>query len=99
MNHKAVSYAALVCAILALALQLETRAQFDQRVAKVCDEREKNYCSQLALKLNESRDLMGFKPVSPTNFADVLSSYFQSMATVMDLGITNAPPSRELPDK
>ena len=89
MSQKIVSYIALLCAILAIALQLETRARLDQRVERIVNERERNYCAQLAIKLNESRELMGLKPVSPTNFAEVLNSYFESMATVMNGGISN----------
>ena len=88
MNSKTVCYIALLCAIAALVLQLESRARLDERVRRIADERERNYCTQLAIKLNESRELMGLKPVSPKNFAEVLTSYFESMATVMNGGIS-----------
>ena len=96
MNVKAVSYIALVLAILAIALQFESRARFDQRVQQAVDERERNYCAQLAIKLNASRELMGLKPVKPANFAEVLTGYFETMANVMDEGISSSPTNADL---
>jgi len=90
MNTKAVSYIALVLAILAIVLQFESRARFDRRVQRAVNERERNFCAQLAIKLNASRELMGLKPVKPANFAEVLTGYFETMANVMDEGISNS---------
>lgn len=33
---------------------------------------------------------MGIPPVNPRNFGEVLESYFESMAAVMDQGVSNA---------
>jgi hypothetical protein len=92
MNAKTVSFIALLLAILAIVLQFESRVRLEKRVQKIVDERERNYCAQLAIKLNESRELMGLKPVKPENFAEVLTAYFESMATVMSGGISSSPP-------
>jgi hypothetical protein len=91
MNSKILSYIALVCAIAAIVLQLEGRARFNERVERIVAERERESCAQLATKLNEARELMGLKPVSPTTFAEVLSFYFESMATVMSGGVSVTP--------
>jgi hypothetical protein len=96
MNPKIVSYLALLCAVLALALHFQFRARFDRQVARTVDERERKFCAQLAIKLNESRALMDLNPVTPTNFAEVLNSYFESMATVMNAGISGpSAPERD----
>ena len=96
MNAKTVSCAALLLAVLAFALQLESRARFEQRVQKIANERERIYCAQLAIKLNESRELMGLKPVKPENFAEVLTAYFESMAIVMSGGISNSSTNEDI---
>ena len=89
MNSKTTSLIALLLAILAVGLEIENRILLHKRVAAIVEQREGTHAAQLAIKLNEARELMGLQPVSPKNFAEVLTSYFESMATIMDAGISN----------
>jgi hypothetical protein len=91
MNAKTMSYLALLCAILAIVLHFESRARLEQGVQVILNERERNYWAQIAIKLNQSRELMGLEPVKPENFAEVLSAYFETMANVMNEGISKTP--------
>src|SRR5438552_2434873 len=94
MNTKRLALTAIVISLVALVLELASRVSFDRAVMKVTEERERAYCEKLVAKMNEGRRLMGLPPASPTNFAEVLRSYFESMASVMDQGVTNRLESR-----
>lgn len=81
-NTNIISYIALLCAILAVVLQLESRASFNERVTKTVDEREREHCAQLISKLNQSRELIGLEPITPKNFPELLSGYLEIMSSV-----------------
>jgi hypothetical protein len=95
MHLQKTSLLALVLAIVALGLQIRNSLMFHEQVTKIVAEREKEYCRKLAVKLNEARELMGLEPEAPTNFAEVLTSYFESMAAVMNAGVANSPKGKE----
>ena len=87
LNPKNISLLALFLAILTLGLQVENKILLNERVVRIVDQRERNYSAKLAVKLNATRELLGLQPVSPNNFAEVLTSYFESMADVMNEGV------------
>jgi len=97
MRLQKTSLLALVLAIVALGLQIRHSLLFHEQVTTIVAEREKEYCRNLAVKLNEARELMGLEPVAPKNFAEVLTSYFESMAAVMNAGVANSQKGKEEP--
>jgi hypothetical protein len=97
MKSNAIVRIALTLAVGSVALNIQQYCTFRERVTQVIDIRERNYSQELAEKLNKSREIMGRKPVTPTNFAEVLSSYFEGMASVMDAGVLNS--TNATPDK
>lgn len=90
MNPTKIAWMALVISVMAFALQIENRIQLHDTVTNIVNQREKDYSTKLAESLNKSRELMGFQAVSPTNYAQVLTSYFESMAMVMNGVISNS---------
>lgn len=84
IDPKKISIIALIIAFSTLGLELKRWWAFDGAVRAAVEAREREYCVELAKKLNFSRELMGQPKVSPGNFAELLEAYFDGMAAVME---------------
>lgn len=80
----------LAIALCVLGLEVENRLSFERRVLRIVEQRERDYSAKLVTKMNRGRELMGLPLANPNNFAEVLESYFASMAAVMDQGVSNS---------
>jgi hypothetical protein len=89
MKPKFIALVALGLATISIVADLYQYFSFNERVRRVVETRERNYSQELIRKLNKTREAMGEKSVAPTNFAEVLSAYFEGMAAVLDAAVLN----------
>ncbi len=88
---------ALILAIGSLALNVFQYYSFQERVERVVADRERNYIKTLVQNLNKSREMMGQSPVAPTNFAEVINAYLESVSEILDGRLsysTNTPTAK-----
>jgi len=97
MKSNRVLWLALGLALCSIALNIKQYYSFNERVTRIVESRERIYSNQLAVNLNKSRELMGQSPVSPTNYAEVLSGYIEGAVSVMNgmLTSTNTTPDKK----